>query len=108
MAVTHASRSGVRVAALRDWALRLQDRLSRTQSRIALAPKRAVIMLAIWKSGDRFDPLHRLLISDGQNSRSKMHPFDLRAVNGVIPGCCPVRTANPDLGVRTARSIVSR
>lgn len=95
-------------AGLRDWALRLQERLSRTPSRVALARKLAVIMLAIWKSGDRFDPMYRLLISDGQNSRSKMHHVDLRAVNGAIPGCCSVRTANPDLGARTAHLIASR
>ena len=49
---------------LRDWALRLQDRLGRTPSRVALARKLAVIMLAIWKSGDRFNPMHRLSITD--------------------------------------------
>ena len=50
---------------LRDWALRLQDRLSRTPSRVALARKLAVIMLAIWKSGDRFDPMHRVSKTGG-------------------------------------------
>lgn len=46
-------------AGLRDWTLRLQARLSRIQSRVALARKLAMIMLAIWKSGERFDPMHR-------------------------------------------------
>jgi transposase len=51
---------------LRDWALRLQERLGRTPSRVALARKLAVIMLAIWKSGDRFNPMHRLSMIGGQ------------------------------------------
>lgn len=54
-------------AGLRDWALRLQERLSRTPSRIALARKLAVIMLAIWKSGDHFNPVHRSSIAGGPN-----------------------------------------
>jgi transposase len=52
---------------LRDWTVRLQQRLGRTPSRVALARKLAVIMLAIWKSGDRFNPMHRLSISSGQS-----------------------------------------
>ena len=52
---------------LRDWAVRLQQRLGRIPSRVALARKLAVIMLAIWKSGDRFDPMHCLSITGGQN-----------------------------------------
>lgn len=51
---------------LRDWALRLQDRLGRTPSRVALARKLAVIMLSIWKSGDRFSPMHRLPVAAGR------------------------------------------
>ena len=54
-------------AGLRDWALRLQQRLGRTPARVALARKLAVIMLAIWKSGDRFNPMHRLSGSSRQN-----------------------------------------
>jgi transposase len=52
---------------LKDWAVRLQERLGRIPSRVALARKLAVIMLAIWKSGDRFDPMHRVSITRGQD-----------------------------------------
>ena len=62
MYIQHCKRD----AGLRDWALRLQYRLSRMPSRVALARKLAVIMLAIWKSGDRFDPMYRLSINGGQ------------------------------------------
>lgn len=53
---------------LRDWAVRLQQRLGRTPSRVALARKLAVIMLTIWKSGDHFNPMHRLSMSGGRAS----------------------------------------
>ena len=53
---------------LRDWALRLQKRLGRTQSRVALARKIAVIMLAIWKSGEHFSPMQGLATTDAQTS----------------------------------------
>jgi transposase len=52
---------------LRDWALRIQDRRGRMPSRIALARKLAVIMLAIWKSGDRFQPMHHLPVAAAQS-----------------------------------------
>ena len=56
---------------LRDWTLRLQERLGRMPSRVALARKLAVIMLAIWKSGDRFSPMHRLSMTCGHNADAK-------------------------------------
>jgi transposase len=43
-------------SALRDWALRIEKRRGRKPSRVALARKLAVVMLAIWKSGGRFEP----------------------------------------------------
>jgi transposase len=43
-----------RESALRDWALRLEERSGRGKSRVALARKLAVIMLSMWKNGDRF------------------------------------------------------
>lgn len=45
---------------LGDWTLRLEQRRGRTPSRVALARKLAVIMLAIWKSGGHFKPKDRL------------------------------------------------
>jgi transposase len=56
MYVTHCKEDG----GLRDWTLRLQQRLTRIPSRVALARKLAVIMLAMWKTGNHFDPMHRL------------------------------------------------
>ena len=46
--------------ALRDWAMRIEQRRGRAPSRVALARKLAVIMLAIWKSGDHFKPMEIL------------------------------------------------
>ena len=51
-------------ATLRQWALRIEERRGRGRSRVALARKLAVVMLAIWKSGCRFDP--RLGLVDAQ------------------------------------------
>lgn len=45
-----------RDSALRDWTLRIESRRGRAPSRVALARKLAVIMLAIWKSGGHFQP----------------------------------------------------
>ena len=42
--------------ALRHWALEIEKRRGRRPSRVALARKLAVAMLAIWKSGDHFKP----------------------------------------------------
>jgi transposase len=41
-------------SALRAWALRIEARRGRGPSRVALARKLATIMLAMWKSGERF------------------------------------------------------
>jgi transposase len=45
---------------LRQWALRIEERHGRLRSRVALARKLAVVMLAIWKSGSQFDLRHGL------------------------------------------------
>lgn len=42
-------------SALREWTLRIEERRGRAKSRVALARKLAVIMLAIWKSGVNFE-----------------------------------------------------
>jgi transposase len=41
---------------LRNWALLIEKRRGRLPSRVALARRLAVVMLAIWKSGDHFKP----------------------------------------------------
>jgi len=51
-------------SALRDWALRIEERRGRAPSRVALARKLAVVMLAIWKSGGHFEPADRLSVVD--------------------------------------------
>lgn len=56
---------GRRDSALHDWALRLEQRCGRRASRVALARKLAVIMLAMWKSGGHFEPKEPLPV-DGQ------------------------------------------
>lgn len=48
-------------SALCDWTLRLEERRGRAPSRVALARKLAVVMLAIWKSGGHFEPRCRLV-----------------------------------------------
>jgi transposase len=47
-------------SAIRDWALRIEKRRGRLPSRVALARKLSVIMLAIWKGGGHFEPTHAL------------------------------------------------
>lgn len=46
-------------SAMRNWTLRLEMRRGRRPSRVALARKLAVVMLAIWKSGNHFQPAVR-------------------------------------------------
>lgn len=41
-------------SALRNWGLRIEQRRSRGPARVALARKLAMIMLAMWKSGERY------------------------------------------------------
>jgi transposase len=41
---------------LRRWALALKERAGPSKARVALARRLAVVLLAIWKSGQRFDP----------------------------------------------------
>jgi transposase len=48
---------------LRDWTLRIERRRGRAPSRVALARKLAVIMLAIWKGGDHFKPNGRVPVT---------------------------------------------
>jgi transposase len=43
---------------LRAWTLAIEERRGRRASRMALARKLGVIMLAMWKSGGHFDPGH--------------------------------------------------
>ena len=50
--------------ALRYWALQLEERRGRRPSRVALARKLGVVMLAIWKSGDHFKPRELLPAAD--------------------------------------------
>jgi transposase len=45
-------------SAIRDWALRIEERRGRLPSRVALARKLSVIMLAIWKGGGHFEPIY--------------------------------------------------
>jgi transposase len=46
--------------ALRSWALSIEQRSGRGQSRIALARKLAVIMVAMWKRGEAYCPSSQL------------------------------------------------
>lgn len=48
-----------RDSAMRDWTLKLEMRRGRRASRVALARKLAVLMLAIWKCGSHFQPAVR-------------------------------------------------
>lgn len=55
---------GKRDSALHDWTLRIERRRGRAPSRVALARKLAVIMLAIWKGGGHFEPKDRLPVAE--------------------------------------------
>lgn len=46
---------------LRRWAIDLKERAGPSKARVALARKLAVVMLAIWKSGRRFNPEPKLI-----------------------------------------------
>lgn len=48
---------------LRNWTLRIEERRGRAPSRVALARKLAVVMLAIWKSGGQFEPTRGVSIT---------------------------------------------
>jgi transposase len=49
-------RSHCSTSELGDWAARIEQRRGRGKARVALARKLAIIMLAMWKSGDSYDP----------------------------------------------------
>jgi len=49
---------------LRNWAANFEARSGKARARVALARKLAVVMLAIWKSGSRYDPNHNALRPD--------------------------------------------
>jgi transposase len=49
-------RSSCSTSELRDWAARIEQRRGRGKARVALARKLAIVMLAMWKSGDSYDP----------------------------------------------------
>jgi transposase len=51
-------------SAIRDWALRIEERRGRLPSRVALARKLSVIMLAIWKNGSHFEPTYALSVAE--------------------------------------------
>jgi transposase len=57
-------------SALRDWALRIEERRGRAPSRVALARKLAVVMLAMWKSGGHFEPACRTRSPDRVSGRA--------------------------------------
>lgn len=44
---------------LKQWALRLKERVGSKRSRVALARKLAILLLTIWKSGSHFEPFPR-------------------------------------------------
>ena len=41
---------------LRTWGLQLKERVGGQRARVAVARKLAIVMLAMWKSGQSFDP----------------------------------------------------
>jgi transposase len=49
---------------LREWALRVEQRRGRLPSRVALARKLSVIMVAIWKSGGHFEPSYGVSVEN--------------------------------------------
>ena len=54
---------------LRAWALDVERRRGKIRSRVALARKLAVVMIAIWKNGERYDPHHKAMRIDGASPR---------------------------------------
>jgi transposase len=55
-AALHHLRFGT--SAISAWGRRLMERTSKRQARVAVARKLAVMMIAMWKSGERYDPHH--------------------------------------------------
>jgi transposase len=56
MAAQSLLRPAVRETALKRWGLGLAERIGMRRARIAVARKLAVIMLAVWKSGQPYEP----------------------------------------------------
>ncbi len=46
-------------SAMNDWGVSLTGRMTNKKAQVAVARKLAVTMLAMWKSGQRYDPYHR-------------------------------------------------
>lgn len=55
---------------LRRWALDIEGRRGKFRSRVALARKLAVIMIAIWKNGSLYDPRHNVTRADCRESET--------------------------------------
>jgi hypothetical protein len=68
--LTSAAVSHLRFAdsAISEWGRRLMERRSNLQTHVAVARKLAVVMIAMWKSGQRYDP-HR----SGTTFRQRKH-----------------------------------
>jgi transposase len=53
---------------LRKWTLRVEQRRGRLPSRVALARKLSVIMVAIWKSGGHFEPSYGVSVENATSA----------------------------------------
>jgi transposase len=63
------------------WATNLSERLSKRGVHVALARRLAVTMLAIWKSGDHYDPNYRTLAT---SNRRPMIDLDVSCGSGRL------------------------
>jgi transposase len=64
-------------SALRDWGLVLKERIGKGRSRVAMARKLAVVMLCMWKSGERFEPYPT---KGGNSTSTKEEPGEAAAM----------------------------
>jgi transposase len=68
---------------LKEWAAELEARRGRNKAKVALARKLAVIMIAMWKSGERFRSIE-LNSEVSQNNRPESDPEIAHAAQCVI------------------------
>lgn len=74
-------------SALRDWTRRIEQRRGRAPSRVALARKLAVIMLAIWKGGGRFKSRPRSTVPGGRLEIAGYEPAPGRGPGTPADAC---------------------
>jgi transposase len=92
-------RSSAAGCELRDWAAAIQERRGSARARVALARKLAIVMLAMWKTGECYKPrtttLNTLLVGDEPDPEAPIAPCGA----GIVVGpALPVNDPEDDKG----------